>query len=250
MLQNFEGKTALLTGASGAIALAIAGDIVTRGGAVCLVDHPSTELEQAVVKLGAASATAVAGSPQDPGHRLRAVERTVALFGSVDLLINITRSSVERGRLIDADVQRLKHALHLDIVTPLAWIQTVCQYWMRERGGVILNVVSGVGSDSLQSAGEYAVMKDALVDLTQELSDSLAPAVRVNSVAFGIAPTTLLETVYSEIEDTISVTGPTERLWRPQEIANEIRFLLESGSDDVTGRTLILEHSVSLRGRG
>lgn len=250
MLQNFEGKTALLTGASGGIAFAIARDIVTRGGRVCLADHPSAELEQAVAKLGAESATAVAGSPQDSGHRHRAVERTLAVFGSVDMLINVTPSSVKRGRLIDANLTSLEHVLDLNIITPLAWIQTVCGHWMKEHGGVILNVASGAASGSSQSIGGYAVLKAALVDFTEELSNDLAPGVRVNSVALGVASTTLLDMVSGEEEAKMAATGPTERLWRPQEIANAVRVFLESGANDVTGQTLILEHRVSLRGSG
>ena len=90
-VRRFEGKTAIVTGASRGIGLGIAERLVAEGAKVVITARNAEALDEAVAALGGPDvALAVAGRSDDADHRAETVERAVATFGGLDFLVNNT----------------------------------------------------------------------------------------------------------------------------------------------------------------
>jgi NAD(P)-dependent dehydrogenase (short-subunit alcohol dehydrogenase family) len=248
MTAVFEGRSAIVTGASRGIGLAIAADIVEHGGRVCITARKQDELDEALEELGDGNAIAVAGNTQDADHRRRTVERTLEAFGSVDILVNNAATNVQFGPLVEADLGAVEKILQVNYVSPLGWVQDVWHGWMAEHGGSILNVASIGGLGPAPLIGAYGASKAALVHLTEQLALELAPGVRVNAVAPAIVKTTFARALYEDREAEVAATYPLGRLGVPEDVAHAARALLAPDAGWITGQTLVLDGGVTLTG--
>src|SRR5579875_2202493 len=91
-LQRYAGRTAIVTGASRGIGLAVAARFVAEGGRVVITARKPEGLQAALESLavGEEQAVAVAGRADDPEHQAEAVEIAVSRFGGLDVLVNNT----------------------------------------------------------------------------------------------------------------------------------------------------------------
>ncbi len=243
---TFDGKAAIVTGASRGIGLAIAADIVEHGGRVCITARKQDELDEAVEELGAGNAIAVAGNTQDGEHREDAVARTLEAFGSVDLLVNNAATNVQYGPLVEADLAAVEKIFQVNYVAALGWVQAVWRGWMQEHGGAVLNVASIGGTGPAPLIGAYGASKAALIHLTEQLALELAPGVRVNAVAPAVVKTHFAKALYEGHEAEVAATYPLGRLGVPEDVAHAARSLLSPDAAWVTGQTLILDGGLHL----
>jgi NAD(P)-dependent dehydrogenase (short-subunit alcohol dehydrogenase family) len=100
---RFEGRVAIVTGASRGIGLAVAERLVREGARVVVTARKPEPLQEAAASLGGESvALAVAGHAADPDHQRQAVETALAAFGRLDVLVNNTGINPVAGALTDA----------------------------------------------------------------------------------------------------------------------------------------------------
>ena len=100
---DFDGKTAIITGGTRGIGLAIAEEIGRRGARVCVTARKPEELEAAVEKLGGPDrAMASRGSADDEDHQQETVQAVLDRWGSVDILVNNAAVNPHFGPMIEA----------------------------------------------------------------------------------------------------------------------------------------------------
>lgn len=242
----FAGQTAIVTGASRGIGLAIAADVVEHGGRVCITARKPDELDEAVAQLGDEHAIAVAGNSQDGDHRRAAVQAALEAFGSVDILVNNAATNVQYGALVEADLGAVEKIFQVNYVAALGWVQAVWSAWMSEHGGSILNVASIGGLGPAPMIGAYGASKAALVHLTEQLALELAPSVRVNAVAPAVVKTHFAKALYEDREAEVAAGYPLQRLGVPADVAHAARALLSPDASWITGQTLALDGGVGL----
>lgn len=249
MSYGLDGRTAIVTGASRGIGLAIAAELLACGANVCLTARKQHELDEALEGLGSDRAMAVAGSADDPGHRRDAVAQVLDRFGSVDLLVNNAATNPQYGPLVEADLAAVDKVLQVNLVAPLAWVQEVWSAWMAEHGGAVLNLASVGGVRVGPMIGAYNMGKAALIHLTKQLALELGPKVRVNAVAPAVVKTKFARALYEGREDEVSAGYPLQRLGVPEDVATAARFLLSEEASWITGETVVIDGGLTLTGK-
>ncbi|WP_369140608.1 SDR family oxidoreductase [Modestobacter versicolor] len=248
-MSSFEGRTALVTGASRGIGLAIAQSLVDRGARVVVTARKADALAAAVEQLGGPDrAVAVAGNAGDPEHRAEAVRTAVETFGSLDHLVGNVGINPVFGPLMDAPLDAFRKILDTNVVASLGLVQEAWKAWMAEHGGSVLIVASVAGLKSSEGIAAYGVSKAALVNLTTQLAVELGPKVRVNAVAPAVVKTRFAEALFTGREDEVSQQYPVGRLGTPEDIGEAAAYLLGDGAGWVTGQTLVLDGGALSRG--
>ena len=248
--QDFAGKTALITGATRGIGLAIAKELAGRGARTVITARKPDELDAAVAELGAASAIGVRGGADDEAHQADAVARAIEAFGSLDILVNNAAVNPYVGPFIDADLGVVRKTIEVNLVAPFAWAQHAYRAWMREHGGAILNIASVAGLRTGGSLNVYGMTKAALGYQTAQLAAELGPGIRVNALAPAVVKTTFARTLYEHDEAAVAAPYPMKRLGAPRDIGKAAAFLLGPDAEWITGEVVAIDGGIVAAGKG
>lgn len=247
MSARFSGKTAIITGASRGIGLAIAQRLVDEGARVVITARGTETLEEAVRQLGGAEyAVGVAGKADDPGHQAEVIERALDSFGSIDMFVNNTGINPHYGPVVGLDLGAARKTFEVNTLAPLSWVQQVHTAWMGEHGGAIVNVASLAGLHPSPGIGFYGVTKAATIALTELLATELGPNIRVNAVAPAVVKTNFATKLYEGREEESAAAYPMKRLGVPEDIASAVAYLLSDDAAWTTGQTLVVDGGLSV----
>lgn len=248
-MDGLKNRVAIVTGASRGIGFGVARALVEAGAKVTITARKPDPLAEAVENLGGADvALAVPGKADDPDHQDEAVRRTVETFGRIDFLVNNTGINPVYGPILDVEPEAAAKIFGVNVLSPLAWTRKVRDAWMGEHGGAIVNVSSIAGLRTSPGIGMYGVSKAALIRLTTELAQELAPAIRVNAVAPAVVKTSFATALYADKEDEVAAAYPMKRLGVPSDVAGAVTFLLSEQAAWITGQTLVVDGGVTLGG--
>jgi NAD(P)-dependent dehydrogenase (short-subunit alcohol dehydrogenase family) len=250
-MDDFSGRTALVTGATRGIGFGIAAEIVGRGGSVCITARKPDELDEAVEALdpdGTGRAIAARGSADDAEHQQAAVDLVMAKFGRLDYLVNNAAVNPQFGPLMDADLGAVRKILEVNVTATLAWTQLAWRAWLKEHGGGVLNVASVGGLRAGSPIGAYNTSKAALIHLTRQLAVELAPNVRVNAIAPAVVKTKFASALYEGREAEVSAHYPLKRLGTPEDTAKLGAFLLSDDASWITGETVTIDGGITVGG--
>jgi 3-oxoacyl-[acyl-carrier protein] reductase len=247
-VRDLHGKTALITGASRGIGLAVAQRLVAEGARVCLTARRSEALVEAVDSLGGAQhAIAVAGKADDPEHQATAVARAIEAFGSLDVLINNAGVNPAYGRMLDLDPAAFRKVFEVNVIAALGWVREAHRAWLGGHGGSVVNIASAAGLGPAEGIGAYAASKAALIQLTAQLADELSPLIRVNAVAPAVVKTSFASALYEGREEKVAAGYALGRLGVPEDIAGAVAFLASADAGWITGQTLVLDGGLLLK---
>jgi NAD(P)-dependent dehydrogenase (short-subunit alcohol dehydrogenase family) len=250
-VMRLDGKAVLVTGGTRGIGRAIVEASAAAGADVCVVARKPDELEEtqaAVTALGARVLT-VAGSVGDPDVAESSVRSMMDAFGRCDVVVNNAAINPVFAPLMDADLGAVAKVFDANIVAPLRFVRAAWRSYMQEHGGVVLNVVSVGGFRPGPFIGAYNVSKAALIHLTRQLAQELAPGVRVNAIAPALVKTDMARALWEPNEDAMARSHAIGRLGVPDDIASGALFLISDASSWLTGETLVVDGGagVSLR---
>ncbi len=180
------------------------------------------------------------------------IDHCVNEHGRVDVLVNNAATNPQFGPLIEADMATVAKVWEVNLAGPLRLMQAAWRGWMRDHGGVMLNVVSVGGLRPGPFIGAYNVGKAGLTHMTKQLAMELAPGVRVNAIAPGLVKTDFARALWEPNEDASNKMQALGRIGVPDDIAGVALLLCSDASSWMTGEVVVVDGgaAVSMRGGG
>jgi len=243
---RLDGKTALVTGASKGIGLAIAKAMAESGANVMLSSRKQEQLEKAAAEING-NVDVVAANAGEPEQAEAAVDATLERFGSLDVLVNNAATNPHFGKAIDVDLPRFDKTFQVNLRGLLVWSQLAYKRWMQEHGGNVINIASIGGMHYGSFIGVYDTTKAAVIYLTKHLAAELAPNVRVNAIAPGLVKTDFAKALYENGEEAVAAMVPLKRLGVPEDIAPAAVFLASDAASWVTGEVFVVDGGMLVR---
>jgi NAD(P)-dependent dehydrogenase (short-subunit alcohol dehydrogenase family) len=241
MTPGIDGRTAIVTGASRGIGLAIAAALVDGGANVVLTSREQASADSAAALLSEEHAVGFQAHSSDEDAARACVDFAVQRFGSLDILVNNAGTNPAFGPVVDQDRPRFMKTLEVNLWAPVLWTGLAHRAWMGEHGGAVVNTAS-IGSFVVgRNLGVYNASKAALVSITRQMAIELGPATRVNAVAPGIVRTALAEALWKEQEDAVAAVTPLGRVGEPDDVASAVAFLVSDAASWITGETLVMD---------
>ena len=234
---RLDGKTALVTGASGGIGAAIARALHAQGAAVALSGTRRAALEALAEELGGRAHVCPADlrDPAAPDALMAAAE---AAAGPVGILVNnagFTKDGLAL-RMKDEDWQAV---IDVDLTAPFRLARAALKGMLRRREGRIIGIGSIVGATGNPGQANYAAAKAGLVGMTKALAQEVASrGVTVNMVAPGFIATPMTDALNEAQKAKLNEQIPLGRMGAPADIAAAVVYLASAEAGWVTGATL------------
>lgn len=236
---SFEGKIAIVTGASRGIGRAIALELAHRGALVVAAAR-GANAQATVDGIVAAGgrAEAAAAEMTDSASIEALVAGALERHGKIDILVS--NAGITRDQLM----LRMKRADWDDVIaTNLTASFTLCQAvlkpMIRQRTGRIVAISSVVGQAGNAGQANYAASKAGLIGFCKSLAREVASRnVTVNIVAPGLIETDMTRAITSEAQKDWTAQIPLGRPGTPQDVAAAVCFLASDEASYITGQVL------------
>lgn len=238
-MRQFEGKIAVVTGASRGIGRAIAERLATGGATViCVARGTNANDTAAAITAGGGVAQAAALDVTDAAAAEAFVKATVEQHGKLDILVS------NAGITRDGLMLRMKRADWDEVIaTNLTASFTLCQAaikpMIKARSGRIVAISSVVGQMGNAGQANYAASKAGLIGFCKALAREVASRqITVNVVAPGLIDTDMTKAITEGAKTDWAAQIPLGRMGSPADIASAVSFLASEEASYITGQVL------------
>ncbi|HLW91298.1 MAG TPA: glucose 1-dehydrogenase [Roseiarcus sp.] len=246
-MMRYDGKAAIVTGGGAGIGRATADRLASEGAAVVIMDMRVEDAEASVehiAKLGG-RALAVAGNATQEHDIAVVIERGVAAFGAINLLVNNVALTL-KATLSECTPDDWDREFEGTLKTAFLFSRALLPSMVKQGGGAIVNIGSVNGFTYVGNPA-YSAAKAGLISLTQSIAVEYGPrGVRANMVSPGTIRTSTRSWTKRlerdpQIFEKLARWYPVGRVGRPEDIAAAVAYL---GSDDasfVNGANLVVD---------
>ena len=243
-----SGKVAVVTGASRGIGRAIALGLA-RDGFRLAINYRRPENEARLlaeeIRSGGGRIKTVQADLELPEAAVKLAQAVLEEFGQIDVLVNNAGTHLPGVRASEVQTQEWNRILQVNLTSPFLLIQGVLPSMRARQSGVIINLSSNVVQRFPALSAPDTVFKCGLDALTRILAKEVGVnGVRMNSVAPGPIATDMLqetlETMGPEKTEAFIRSVPLQRLGRPEEIAEAVRFLVSDKASYITGQVFFV----------
>ncbi|MFO7369098.1 MAG: gluconate 5-dehydrogenase [Bacteroidales bacterium] len=248
-LFDLKGKTALVTGGTHGIGLAIGILLGKAGAKVCVNDRDKDRLEgcsKAFAKENLEVYTLVfdVTNEEDVDRGISEIEKNV---GPVDILVN-NAGIIKRIPILDMPIADFKQVIDVDLVAPLIVSKRVAPGMIRKKQGKIINMCSMMSIYGRNTVSAYASAKGGLKLLTANMTCEWAKYnIQINGIGPGYIATSQTAPIRENghpFNDLVMTRTPAGRWGEPEDVANAALFLASKASDFVNGHILFVDGGI------
>ena len=245
-MKRFEDKVVIVTGGARGIGRAVV-EAFAREGAKVGIGHTGrsgTDADELVGAIGPGRAISLPGDVADEHDVALLIERTLAAFGRLDVVVN-NAGICPFTDVLELTADQFDRVQAVNCRSIFLMAQGAARVMKDTGGGVIVNVTSISGerfTDPRQLA--YCTSKAAANMLTRGLAVTLAPyRIRVNGVLPGTIPTDINRDVLAEpgVTERIAEHTPLKTLGTPDDVARAVLYLASDDAGWITGTLMVVD---------
>lgn len=246
-LFNLEGKTALVTGGSRGIGLAVAKGLAEHGADIALVARTKEQLETAAQQIQTETGKKAVTYPFDMGN-IKGIEalfeNIAAETNGIDILVNCAGTTI-RGPSEDVDLETWNKVIEVNLTATFVISQAFCRNRRQaEKAGRIINIGSLTCHGGRPTTAAYASSKGGLLSLTRTLAVEWAKYdINVNAIGPGYIATELTEPLWTndEFNKWVLSKTPLGRWGKPKDLAGTAVMLASKAGDFITGQIIYVD---------
>jgi len=255
---RLKDKVAIVTGGGRGIGKAIALAFANEGAAVVVASRTLSRLEETVseIKSKGGRATAIQTDVTDEKQVQRMVEKTIAEYGKIDILVNNSGIGGPTVRVVDLKLEDWHEVLSIDLTGSMLCAREVLRYMIPRRSGNIISIAAEGGRGCDGRAGypmrsPYTCAKMGVIGLTEVLATEVGEDnIRVNAISpAAVRGERLINVVkgrseatgvpFEELMSKITANYSLKRPAEESEVAATAVFLASDESSAITGQVLV-----------
>jgi len=242
---SLSGKSALITGGTKGIGLAVANEILTLGGSVFIVARDSKVIDTQLKTWREKNypVDGIALDISDEAERLCLLSEYENRYQTLDILINNVGTNI-RKKAVDYNMSEYAKIMDTNMNSNFHLSCLFHPLLKKAKNAALVSVLSVAGFTHLRTGAPYGMTKAALAQLTRNLAVEWArDSIRVNAVAPWYTKTPLAEQVLNDkaYYDEIIKHTPLERIAEAEEVASVVAFLCMSAASYITGQTIAVD---------
>lgn len=240
---NLKNKTALITGGTKGIGLAIAQEFLILGASLIVIARNEENLNNCLKNWN------------EQGYQVKGIIGDITVYEKydailenigdteIDILVNNVGGNLPKN-FIDISGDEINHVFQLNIISNIRFTQLMFHKLKASKKASVINISSVAGFEDVGTGSMYAICKAALIQLTKSLAVEWAPFnIRVNSVAPWFTSTDRINPLLKDpnLLKYVLDNTPLNRIAQPSEIANAVAFLAMNQSAYITGETILVD---------
>jgi NAD(P)-dependent dehydrogenase (short-subunit alcohol dehydrogenase family) len=242
---SLADKIVLVTGAGRGLGKSIALGVAEVGAHVIAVSRTPEELEvtaREIRDLGR-SAVAIPADITKVCEIDRVVERALAEFGQIDVLVNNAGMNITQFA-VDVTEEAWDSVMNLNLKATFFMSQRVGRVMIEQHRGKIVNMASQMAQVGYYKRSAYCASKGGVAQLTKVLAIEWAPhGINVNCVAPTFVETAMTAPMFADraFYEDVMRRIPLSRLGQPKDVVGAVVYLSSAASNFVTGHTLLVD---------
>jgi NAD(P)-dependent dehydrogenase (short-subunit alcohol dehydrogenase family) len=258
---ELQGQVAIVTGAGRGIGRATALELARMGADIVVaeLDTDGADKTAALVKDAGRRAAVIPTDVTKGSHLAAMVERTVAAFGRIDVLVN-NAGIYRAAATLDVTEEHWDAIMSINAKAVFFASQAVLPTMIAARRGAIVSLASMAGKVGSRTNLPYNASKAAVISMTKSLALAHAgDGIRVNCVCPGFVETDMWHQVAREQSKLLGQTPeeftrrrvetvPLGRMERPEDVATVIGFLASPRAGYMTGQALSIDGGLVMHG--
>ncbi|MDA7456934.1 3-oxoacyl-[acyl-carrier-protein] reductase [Candidatus Pelagibacter ubique] len=236
-MSSLKDKNIIVTGASGGIGNSIVEKLNQNGANILATGTRIEKLEELRKKFSNIKILKFDISQHDKIEEF--IENaTKELGGSLDCIVN--NAGITKDNLtIRMSLEEWSKVININLTSTFLMCKYSIKKMLKNKSGKIINITSVVGHTGNVGQANYTASKAGIVAMSKSLAIEYAKKnINVNCISPGFISTAMTDQIDEKFKETIIAKIPSNRLGKPEDIANAVNFLSSDQSDYINGETL------------
>ncbi len=246
-MKKLENKVVFITGGNSGIGKASAIEAAKEGAIVVIADLPQNEHIHTMADLAdlGAKCLFISLDVTNLNSVIRAINQTVETFGQLDIAFNNAGIGGVYSGIHDLDEAVWDRLIAVNLTGQFYCVKYELQQFLKQGGGVIVNMSSLGGLKAEHGLMPYTVAKHGVLGITKNIAVQYGNQhIRANAICPYYVETPLIKAAPSVVHESWIIGTPMQRLCTPEEVAKAFIYLASDDSSYCNGTQLILDGGV------